>query len=286
MVARERIYFHAGSALFWTLLRFIAVCYNHCLSRVSTHRETIPHLTLFISKRNGNPTFCLPFWVSFSKCVLSTYYVSGIVTATGIKINKTWALPEMLREARRLGTVWNTVTHGTWGWGRGVRKRAGGRAGGLCWFKFSQVQVTETQLTVAQAKGGFGEGKWKNSWTPRSGRQQSLRKEGENKSRTGKSGGPFTLFSRMSFIWKLLNSSAEWEVSDVVHTLKTDLSMRPPSAGPPSTPSWHSGLGRSIHIVLSDHLTVSKLSRFLDCLECWQMDAQEFLSLENQMQAE
>lgn len=39
----------------------------------------------YFSHRNENPTFCLPSWVSFSKCVLSTYYVSGIVTATGIQ---------------------------------------------------------------------------------------------------------------------------------------------------------------------------------------------------------
>ena len=82
---------------------------------------------------------------------------------------------------------------------RGVGKKAGGRgrgqvrARGLGWFKSSPVQVTETQLTVAQAKRGFGEGKWKNSGTPRSGRQQSLRKEREDKRRTGKSGSPFTL---------------------------------------------------------------------------------------------
>ena len=161
----------------WTLLRFIAVCYNHCLSRVSIHRETILHLTLFVSHRNRNPTFCLPFWVSSSKCVLSTYYVSGIVTATGIKINKTWALPEMLREARRLGSVkysdtWNLrLRQGCQekGWREsqgamlvqvlsGTSNRnsthSSSSKGGIWWRKMEELMNSKVRETAESQKGG------------------------------------------------------------------------------------------------------------------------------------
>lgn len=107
------------------------------------------------------------------------------------------------------------VTHREWQretWGRGIRilnwkERQGPGHGRLRWLKFSWLQITEIQVTVAQAKGEL--------WGADSGLTHELQIQGdsrasERRGRTEEPGRPLTLlFPRILFIWKLLKNPAE-----------------------------------------------------------------------------
>lgn len=164
-------------------------------------------------------------------------------------------------------TGWQLVTRG-----RGVRKwsrreRQGPGHGMLCWLKLSRSQVTETQSTVAQVKGKLLDGNRSNSWNSK------VRD-------TRESAKPSSATLHNDLHQEIVEDPCRGTLAEGrvrPRPVRTDPIVQPPSTGPPIN-----------HIVLYDHLAISNFLKFLkasSCLECRQMHAHKYLSMENQMQA-